>query len=64
MGGTRESVVVVKGRVELTVGVDQPLLLSEGDAALFQADVERIFRNPEGNEALLYRVVTYNGKSG
>jgi transcriptional regulator with XRE-family HTH domain len=64
VGGTRESVVVVKGRVELTVGVDQPLLLSEGDAALFQADVERIFRNPEGNEALLYRVVTYNGKGG
>ena len=28
------------------------------------AVVTRIFRNPEGNEALLYRVVTYNGKGG
>jgi transcriptional regulator with XRE-family HTH domain len=64
VGGTRESLVVVKGRIELTVGVDQPLLLTEGDAALFQADVERSLRNPEAQEAVLYRVVTYNGKGG
>lgn len=62
VGGTRESLVVVKGRIELTVGVDPPRLLGEGDAALFQADIERSLRNIEAHEALLYRVVSLNGK--
>jgi transcriptional regulator with XRE-family HTH domain len=63
VGGTRETIVVVKGRIELVVGVDQPLQLAEGDAALFQADVERCLRNPEAYETVLFRVVTFNGKS-
>lgn len=63
VGGTRETLVAVKGRVELTVGVDQPLQLGEGDAALFQADVERSVRNPEPFEVTVFRVVTFNGKS-
>jgi transcriptional regulator with XRE-family HTH domain len=63
VGGTRETLVVAKGRIELTVGVDQPLLLGEGDTALFQADVERSLRNLETYEVVLFRVVTFNGKS-
>ena len=57
--GTRENLVVAQGRVELTVGSEQPVLLGEGDAAHYQADVPRSCRNPGSDEAVLYLVVSF-----
>ena len=57
--GTKENVIVVDGRIELSVGNDQPVVLPQGDAAFFHADVPRIYRNLEAKEAVLYVVMTY-----
>jgi transcriptional regulator with XRE-family HTH domain len=63
-GGTKENLLVVKGRIELVVGQDQPLLLQEGDAAQLHADVPRSLRNLDANEAVLHQVVSFIGTSG
>ena len=55
----RENLVVVQGRLELTVGGEQPIVLPAGDAAAFHADVPRSFRNLDGEEAIVHVVVTY-----
>jgi transcriptional regulator with XRE-family HTH domain len=57
--GTRESVVVVSGRLELSVGNEQPLVLQPGDAALFHADVPHSYRNLDGSEAVVHVVFVY-----
>ena len=57
--GARENLVVVRGRLELTVGGDQPIVLTEGDAAAFHADVPRSFRNLDGGDTVIHIVVTY-----
>jgi transcriptional regulator with XRE-family HTH domain len=57
--GTKENVIVVDGRVELSVGSEQPVVLPPGDAAFFHADVPRSYRNLEAKEAVLYVVMTY-----
>ena len=57
-GGTKETFVVVRGRIELTVGHDAPLLLDEGDVAfLEQVDRPRTLRNPEADHAVLHFVI-------
>ena len=62
-GGTKENLLVVKGRIELVVGHDQPVLLEEGDAAQLHADVPRSLRNPDAHEAVLHQVVSFIGTS-
>lgn len=57
--GTKENILVVEGRVELTVGNEQPVTLSAGDAVQFHADVAHIFRNLEAREAIVHVVLTY-----
>ena len=57
--GARENLVVVQGRLELTVGGEQPIVLPAGDAAAFHADVPRSFRNLDGEDTIVHVVVTY-----
>ncbi|MCS3451237.1 MULTISPECIES: helix-turn-helix domain-containing protein [Bradyrhizobium] len=57
--GTRENLLVAKGVVEITAGLDKPQTLAEGDAILFEADVPHVYRNLVASEAVLYLVMTY-----
>ena len=57
--GTREQLVVVKGRVAIEVD-GQRHDLGEHDAIGFDADVPHVYHNPDARrEALLYLVMTY-----
>ncbi|GGC75035.1 helix-turn-helix domain-containing protein [Chelatococcus reniformis] len=57
--GTRENLIVVRGTVEITVDKEPAVVLSEGDAVLFAADVRHRYRNLGSDEAVLYLVMTY-----
>ncbi len=57
--GTIESLIVVRGRIEVTAGREAPQRLEEGDAMVFEADVPHIYRNLESSEALVYIVMSY-----
>lgn len=57
--GTKENLVVVKGAVEISTAQDRPIVLAEGDAVVFEADVQHSYRNLGSTEALLYLVMTY-----
>jgi mannose-6-phosphate isomerase-like protein (cupin superfamily) len=57
--GTRENLFVAKGAVEITVGIEKPQTLMEGDAILFEADVPHVYKNLVASEATLYLVMTY-----
>nr|WP_294518494.1 XRE family transcriptional regulator [uncultured Rhodopila sp.] len=62
--GTRENLVVQSGSVEITVGSDRPVLLRNGDAIIFDADVPHSYRNTEAADAVLYLVMTYVERIG
>jgi transcriptional regulator with XRE-family HTH domain len=56
--GTVENLVVTSGALEVIVGgARHPL--AAGDAIQFQADVPHEYRNPGGDETLVYLVMTY-----
>lgn len=57
--GTRENLFLAKGAVEITVGSEKPMTLTEGDAILFNADVSHVYKNLIATEAVLYLVMTY-----
>lgn len=57
--GTLESLVVVRGRVEVAAGKEPPQRLEEGDAIIFEGDVPHKYRNLGASEALLYLVMSY-----
>jgi len=57
--GTIESLVVVKGRVEIIVGRQPKQLLEEGDSVVFEADVPHSYRNLSDTESHLYMVISY-----
>lgn len=57
--GTRENLVVAKGAVEITTGAERPVILTEGDAILFDADVPHSYHNLGTDEAVLFLVMTY-----
>jgi quercetin dioxygenase-like cupin family protein len=57
--GTRENLVVAIGALEVTVGKRPPVTLGEGDALVFNADVDHRYRNLGSTEAVLYLVMTY-----
>ncbi len=57
--GTLESIVVVRGQVEITAGKEPPQRLDEGDAMIFEGDVPHSYRNLGSSEALLYLVMSY-----
>lgn len=56
--GTRENLVVSKGRVEIAVdGVVH--VLGAGDAVVFEADVPHHYKNVGDSDATMYLVMTY-----
>jgi transcriptional regulator with XRE-family HTH domain len=57
--GTRESVIVVRGKIEITAGREPPERLGEGDAMVFDADVPHTYRNLDPAEALIHLVMSY-----
>lgn len=57
--GTRENLIVAAGTVEIVAGDERTVLLNEGDAMVFEADVPHSYRNTGTREALLYLVMTY-----
>jgi transcriptional regulator with XRE-family HTH domain len=57
--GTLENLVVAQGTVEIIAGRDAPLVLGEGDAIAFEADVPHSYRNLRTTEAVIYLVMTY-----
>jgi transcriptional regulator with XRE-family HTH domain len=57
--GTRENLVVARGAVEVASGPGRPVILNEGDAILFNADVPHSYRNLGAEEAILFLVMTY-----
>ncbi len=57
--GTMENLVVAQGTVEIIAGRQPPSILGEGDAVVFDADVQHVYRNMTGTEAILYLVTTY-----
>ncbi len=57
--GTLESLVVVRGHIEITAGKDPTQRLGEGDALVFDGDVPHTYRNLGSSEALLYLVMSY-----
>ncbi len=56
--GTRENLVVSKGKVEIVVD-DIPHAMGPGDALVFDADVAHSYRNTGDSDAILYLVMTY-----
>lgn len=63
-GGAQENLIVVQGRVEISVGGQDPVVLAEGDAAYFQADISRSLRNPDACDVILHLVVSLPGATG
>ena len=57
--GTRENLVVIHGTVEIRVEGEAPVVLCQGDAVLFEADVPHSYRNLGETEAEIYLVMTY-----
>ena len=55
---TQGNIVVASGSIRIKLGASI-LRLEQGDAALFEADVEQIYENPNDDLAVLYLVVTY-----
>lgn len=58
--GTIESLVVARGKVEITPGREKPQVLSKGDAMVFEADVPHIYKNISKTDAVLYLVMSYD----
>lgn len=56
--GTVENIVVTKGRIEISVGMEH-VTLEAGDATWFHADLPHSYANPGDEEAVMYMVITY-----
>ena len=57
--GTKETLVVAKGSIEIVVGREPPVQLDEGDAVDFLADVPHSYRNLGVVPAAIYLVMSY-----
>ena len=57
--GTRETLVVAKGSIEVVVGREPPVQVDEGDAVDFLADVPHSYRNLGVVPAGIYLVMSY-----
>ena len=55
---TTANLVVASGTIKLKLGATS-IRIQEGDAAVFDADVEQIYENLSDKQATLYLVVTY-----
>jgi transcriptional regulator with XRE-family HTH domain len=56
--GTKKSLVVISGQLEVVVADETPERLANGDAILFNADNTHQISNPSGNETKAFLVVT------
>jgi len=56
--GTIENLVVSQGQLELDVGGRRETL-GAGDAIIFEADVQHVYRNLAGGETVMYLVMVY-----
>jgi transcriptional regulator with XRE-family HTH domain len=56
--GSRKTLVVISGDVEVTVADESPARVAQGDAILFNADAAHRFRNIGGSEAKAFLVVS------
>jgi transcriptional regulator with XRE-family HTH domain len=61
--GTRENLIVARGRLDLDVA-DKHFELATGDAIVFAADVPHAYVNPSNDECWLYLVMTYTNRAG
>lgn len=59
---TLENIVVARGTVEITAGGDKGQVLSEGDSIVFKADAPHSYHNLGTTEAVLYLVMTCQGR--
>lgn len=57
--GTGENIFVAHGTIEVVVGKEKGVILSEGDALFFIADRTHRYRNLGSDEAVLYMVMSY-----
>jgi transcriptional regulator with XRE-family HTH domain len=62
--GTKETLVVATGSIEVVVGKEPPVQLDEGDAADFLADVPHSYRNLGVVPAAIYLVMSYETSGG
>ena len=62
--GTKETLVVAKGSIEVVVGREPPVQLDEGDAVDFLADVPHSYRNLSVAPATIYLVMSYGTSGG
>ncbi len=62
--GTKETLVVVKGAIEVVVGGAPPVQLDEGDAVDFLADAPHSYRNLGVVPAAIYLVMSYETPGG
>lgn len=61
--GTRENLVVARGKVKIVVA-GEPHVLGTGDAILFEADVPHRYENVGDDDARMYLVMTYAAQVG
>jgi XRE family transcriptional regulator, regulator of sulfur utilization len=57
--GTIESLILVRGRVEIGAGREAPQTLEPGDALVFESDVPHFYRNLGDGDAALHLVMSY-----
>ena len=57
--GTIESLVLVRGRVEITAGREPSQQLEPGDSLIFDGDVPHSYRNTGEAEAVIHLVMSY-----
>jgi len=62
--GTKETLVVAKGSIEVVVGREPPVQLDDGDAVDFLADVPHSYRNLGVVPAAIYLVMSYGTPGG
>lgn len=62
--GTVESLVVTRGKIEITPGKEKPQVLNKGDAMVFEADVPHTYKNIGKADAVLYLVMSYDNLNG
>jgi len=62
--GTKETLVVATGSIEVVVGREPPVQLDEGDAVDFLADVPHSYRNLGVVPATIYLVMSYETPGG
>lgn len=57
--GTYENLVIHSGRLQMTIGDEEPIELKAGDSIYFRADVPHVYENPGAKDTVMYLVMTY-----